>query len=155
MKVRHGCWLQESSCGSDSVAESHEGATRAHGSPRGRTQAHLDWGDLCGVGGPAQVRGCHRAGSGEGQDPDPARLSVNRLSSTPWAASPATSYDSITTSELKAQLFQKGKSKGNLHSPPEQCLHQGTEQWVCRGCRWRLFRTAVTGKCGRRQRGQE
>ena len=41
-----------------------EGATRAHVSPRGCTQAHLDWWDLSGVGGPAQVHGCHRAGSG-------------------------------------------------------------------------------------------
>lgn len=37
MKVRHHCWLQETSCGSDSVAEIHR---RCHACSRQPTRAH-------------------------------------------------------------------------------------------------------------------
>ena len=75
---------------------------------------------------------------GTGPRPD-VSLSVNRLTSMPWAAFPVTSYDSITPSEVKAKLFQKGQNKGNQHSPPEQRLSLGIKQQVRRSCRQRLL----------------
>lgn len=154
MKARHRCRLQESSCGSDSVAESPRGATRARVSPQGHTQAHR------GLAGPGWRRGpCPGArlsagGVRGGTGPRPhASLSGNRLTSTPWEAFPVTSYDSITTSELKAKLFQEGKSKRALRLPPARRLNLGAEQWVGCGCRRSLSGAAVTRKCGRRQWG--
>ena len=145
MKARRCCWLQESSCGSDSVAESHRGGHACSCQP---TRVHAGTPGLVGpewCRGPCPGARLPQGGVWEGQGPDPVHLSANRLTSTPWAAFPVTSYDSITASELKAKLFQKGKNKGNLHSPAGQHSQLGTEQWLCRCCRWGLCRTAVMG----------
>ena len=127
MKARRCCWLQESSCGSDSVAESHRGG---HACSRQPTRVHAGTPGLVGpewCRGPCPGARLPQGGVWEGQGPDPVHLSANRLTSTPWAAFPVTSYDSITASELKAKLFQKGKNKGNLHSPAGQRSQLGTK----------------------------